>query len=151
MGYVSRSAATHLIVNTLPNASILCDTTLRDSALNPFPAIDFKGTLFAAYMDVILPNIRNTRGAANHINGFTLQLEDSGSTWRNAMICPDPSLWMDNSQVSIGNVELCGTTDISAYVQNNTVMYPRIYQHSADGDALYLYDVYCRLRLYFYG
>jgi len=151
MGYISRAPATQLVLNTLPNAAIQCEAALADTELNPFPAIEFRGTLFAAFMDIILPNIRNTNAAANHVNGFTLQLKDSGAVWRSAMICPDPSLWLDPSQVSVGNVELCGTTNIAAYVQNNTVMYPRMYQHSADNDRFYFYDVYCRLRLYFYG
>lgn len=150
MGIIARPSFTALEVNTLPNAVILSDTTLRDTELVPFPAIPYSGKLTAVYMDVVIPNIRNVRAAANHSNGFILQIKD-GVSWRNCVIVPDPSLWMDASQVGMGDIALCGTTDIKQYVPRATVLFPRMYQHSTDGDAYYFYDVRCRLRLYFGG
>lgn len=150
MGYSHRPSAAQLEVNTAPNIVILSDTTLRDTELVRFPAISYLGSLTAAYMDIILPNIRNTRAAANHSNGFTLQIKD-GAAWRNCVTIPDPSIWMATSEVEIGDVSFCGTIDIKAYVPADTELYPRIYQHSTDGDAYYFYDIRCRLRLYFIG
>lgn len=148
MGYTYIPASTFLEVNTYPNAALEMSTSLTDTELVPFPAIPYTGTLTAAYMDLILPNIRNTNGASNHSNGFTLQIKD-GASWRSCVVVPDPSLWVKGSDVSYGDISLCGTTDIKAYVPANTVLYPRIYQHSTNSDVFYCYDMRCRLRLYF--
>lgn len=150
MGYSHRPSAAQLEVNTFPNAAILSDTTPRDTELVPFPGISYLGSLTAAYMDIILPNIRNTRAGANHSNGFILQIKD-GAAWRNCIVVPDPSIWMAASEVETGDFTFCGTTDIKAYIPADTVIYPRMQQHSTDGNAYYFYDVRCRLRLYFIG
>lgn len=150
MGYVFQPNVTYLEINSLPNAAILSDTTLRDTELNPFPAIDFSPSeLYAAYCDIIIPNIRNTNAGSNHSHGFTLQIKDSTATWRDCLVVPNPSLWTDTSQVTHGDIYLAGTTSIHEYIDNNAVRYTRMYQHSTHSDSYYLYCVRTRLRLYF--
>lgn len=150
MGISRLPKSSFLEIWTLPNAVILSDINLDDHELNPFPAIPYTGTLEAAYLDLYIPCLRNVNAGSNYIKGFQLQIKNNGS-WYTSMTAPDPSLWMDNSQVGLGGIWLCGTTSISAYVPADTVLYPRMYQHSTDANAIYLYDISCRLRLYFKG
>jgi hypothetical protein len=137
-----------LTIQTLPQNALQLSTSNASINMFPLPAVDWKGVLIYAAVDIIFCGCRDTSGGDNWVGAATVQIQDSGSTWRTAGssgVCG----YILADEAQIGMVEMPGSADIKQYVMQNTAQYVRLHNIYSNADFLYIYNCFGRLRLYF--
>lgn len=150
MGYTVQPSSNVFEHYSPVNSSITGTTVATNISLTPFSSLPgLKGNLLSAFMDLYVPNVRNGAVVSNHIDAGTLQVQDTGATWRDVLVIPANSLWIEGDDTQYTGLCLRGFTDIKDYLDLSTVTNIRIEDFTVDQNNLYWYAVFCGLRLYY--
>jgi len=111
----------------------------------------WKGIPRTAYIDLLIQNANNDAGVANSIkntSGADHALSDGGP-YQTCGAWADGQVYMPASSWQLINYMIPGTTDLSSYLEPETVYYFDARNILSIADHLYLSNMYARLRLTF--
>jgi len=151
MAYTYPNKSAFIDIPSVAQSGISIDTTPTNISLSPITTPAYEGNVIRAILILSIKQIAETSGAGtNWTNGAQyIQLEDSGSTWRNAILIPSVNLICGASQIIGGEFNYMGNEDLTSYIAPSTSYNIRWASAVSTRDSINIHAPQPILRLYF--
>lgn len=151
MGYTIAPKSAFIDCVSEAQTGISIDTVAGHITLSSVTTPAYTGTLMQANLILSIKQIAETSGAGtNWTNGNQyIQLEDSGSTWRNAILIPSVNLICAADQIVGGEFNYMGNIDLKSYISPSTTYAIRWASALSTRDSINVHSPQPILRLYF--